>query len=197
MSEPFPAEGNVSGDPVASEGATFTVLASSRGTGMILNAVVGPGPAPGSERLYRSYTYVDGEFDLVAIDPETGEHTVFPSPIPGEEGAWALAVGPDGNLYVGTDDFAHLCRLDPRTGELVDLGRPSPSEDYIWQLALASDGRLYGGTYPSAKLIRYDPATGAAEVVAMAPEPITAGLALRGRDVYFASRARIYHCRLP
>ena len=138
----------------------FTELATFRGVGGVLNTLVGPGPAPGSERLYRSYIYLGNTLDIVAIDPANGSHDVFTSPVKSEPGAWALAVGPDDKLYVGTLPHAHLLRLDPATGRFVDLGRPSETESYIWQLALGSDRCLYGCTYPSCKLVRYDPASG-------------------------------------
>jgi hypothetical protein len=138
----------------------FTELATFRGLGGVLNSLVGPGPAPGSERLYRSYIYLGNTLDIVAVDPESGAHEVFTSPVKTEPGAWAMAVGPDEKLYVGTLPNAHLLRLDPATGSFVDLGRPSETESYIWQLAAGSDRRLYGCTYPSCKLVSYDPATG-------------------------------------
>jgi hypothetical protein len=126
----------------------------------VFASVVGPGPTQGSERLYQSYFHKSSTFEIVSIDPDTGTHEVFVSPVKSEEGARALAVGPEGNIYLGTLPQAHILRLNPRTGEFKDMGRPSKTEQYIWQLTLGSDQKLYGCTYPSAKLIRFDPATG-------------------------------------
>jgi outer membrane protein assembly factor BamB len=125
---------------------------------MVLAQAVGPGPRPGTERLYQTHHYRGGRLDVVALDPDTGTVEVWAAPVP-EEGAWGLAVGPDGRLYLGTNPHAHLLRLDPRTGEIVDLGRPSPSEAWIWSLAVGADGRVYGGTSPGARLVRCDPRT--------------------------------------
>src|SRR5579872_296929 len=122
----------------------FEKVGTGYGLGGVLNSIVGPGPTPGSERLYLSYIYADNTVDLVSIDPADGAHHVFESPARSEWGAWALAVGPDGNIYVGTLPGAHLFRLNPRSGEYVDLGRPAPTEQYIWQLTVGSDHRLYG-----------------------------------------------------
>lgn len=138
---------------------SFTELATFRGIGGVLNALVGPGPEPGSERFYLSYNYVGSTLDIVAVNLENGAYEVYTSPVRNESGAWAMAVGPDGKLYVGTTPNAHLLRLDPTRKTLIDLGQPSTTETYIWQLALGSDRRLYGCTYPSCKLVRYDPAT--------------------------------------
>jgi hypothetical protein len=142
-----------------SAGHDFTPLATYHGLGSVLVQLVGPGPKPHTERLYQTYVYDGGTFDLVSIDPDTGHVVVVTSPVPDQIGAWGLAVGPDGNLYVGTLPNAHLLRFDPQTGQLTDVGRPSLTEEYIWELTVGSDGKLYGCTYPSAKLIRYDPTT--------------------------------------
>jgi hypothetical protein len=141
----------------------FQELATFRGPGAVLNERVGPGPVPGSERLYRSYIYLGQTLDIVAIDPESGAHQVFTSPVKSEPGAWAMIVGPDNNLYVGTLPNAHILRLDPASGRFTDLGRPSETEQYIWQFAQGTDRRLYGCTYPSCKLVRFDPASGRME----------------------------------
>jgi outer membrane protein assembly factor BamB len=141
----------------------FHELATFRGRGGMLKELIGPGPAAGSERLYRSHIYIGNTLDIVAIDPDSGAHTVFTSPVKSEPGAWAMALGPDGKLYVGTLPHAHVLRLDPATGAFTDMGRPSETEEYIWQLALGSDRRLYGCTYPNCKLVRFDPATGRGE----------------------------------
>ncbi len=125
--------------------------------------MVAPGPEPGSERVYSSHIYSGDVLDIVATDPATGETDVFPCPIAGEVGAWALAVGADGQVYVGTLPAAHVLRVDWETKTLVDMGRPSTTEQYIWQLALGTDDKLYGCTYPQAKLVRFDPATGEGE----------------------------------
>lgn len=133
------------------------------GIGGGLNQVVAPGPEPGSQRLYASHIYGGDTLDVVATDPLTGKTDVFSSPVPSECGAWAMAVGADGKVYIGTLPSAHIMVVDWTQRKLVDLGRPSESEQYIWQLALGSDKKLYGCTYPSAKLVRFDPATGKGE----------------------------------
>jgi streptogramin lyase len=138
-------------------------LTTFRQRGGVLAELIGPGPDPGSQRLYQSYIYTGASLEIVAVDPATGAAQVFPSPVPSEYGAWGMALGADGNVYVGTLPHAHLFRLDPRRGVLEDVGQPSPQEHYIWQLTAAPDGRLYGCTYPTARLVRFDPATGRSE----------------------------------
>jgi len=141
----------------------FRLHARFLGIGGCLKTLVGPGPEAGSQRLYASHIYGGDVLDIVAVDPLTGKTEVFPSPLPGEIGAWAMALGADGQVYVGTLPTAHVLRLDWEQRKLVDMGRPSDTEQYIWQLVLGTDKKLYGCTYPSAKLVRFDPATGQGE----------------------------------
>jgi streptogramin lyase len=142
---------------------SFELLGRYRGLGGLVASAVGPGREPGTERLYLSYLYVNHTIDVVAVDPRTGAFEVFPNPAQGESGARCIAVGPDGNIYLGTLARAHFLKLDVKAGKLIDLGRPSATEQYIWDVAFGPDGKLYGATYPQSKLVRYDPATGKLE----------------------------------
>ena len=135
-------------------------LATFTGRGVVSNSIVGPGPTPGSERLYEAYIYHGEAFHLVSIDPATGAHQVFKSPVESEEECIGLVSGPDGRIYLGTSGNAHLFQFDPSSGILADLGIPLPKEVVINDLVVASDGKLYGCTTPSAKLFRYDFASG-------------------------------------
>ena len=139
----------------------FKAVGTFRDIGLVLTSLVGPGPAPGSQRVYASLAYYAGTADLLSIDPETGKTTVLQNPIPGQGAIWAMALGPDGNIYIGTSPGAHLLKLDTARETLVDLGVPARGETYIWAMALGADNRIYAGTYPNCKLVRYDPANGA------------------------------------
>ncbi len=139
---------------------SFELMARYRGWGGRVASTVGPGPTPGSQRIYVSYLYFDSTLEVIAIDPETGSVVVFKNPAKGEFGARNITAGPDGNIYLGTLTHAHFLKLDVKQGKLLDLGRPSPTEQYILDVAFGSDKRLYGSTYPGCKLVRYDPATG-------------------------------------
>ena len=100
---------------------------------------------------------------MIAIDPANGNSEVFHNPVPGEYGARNIAIGPDGDVYLGSLPHAHFLRVDRRAHRMIDLGRPSPLEEYIWDVAFGADHRLYGVTYPGCRLVRYDPATGKSE----------------------------------
>lgn len=145
------------------ESAGFTLVATFRGGGRVLDQMVAAGPGSDKERFYQSYTYPGGRFAIVSIDPETGEHREFESPIETEDAAWAMAPGPDGNLYIGTAPNAYILRLNPKANTLSVVGRPAGTEKYIWQFAIGADKKLYGCTFPSAKLVRFDFTTGGME----------------------------------
>lgn len=142
---------------------TFEVVGSYSGIGGLLATIVAPGKAPGSERFYASLSYGAGSLDVLSIDPDTGNSEVFHSPVRGETAAWSFAVGPNGNVFLGTLPTAHFMELDEKRRQLIDLGRPSAAEVYIWDVTLGSDNRLYGATFPRCKLVRYDPGTGKLE----------------------------------
>jgi hypothetical protein len=142
---------------------TFEVVGNDRGIGALLATTVAPGKASGSERFYASYAYGAGSLDVLSIDPDTGNSEVFKSPVNGELAAWSFAVGPNGNVFLGTLPTAHFMELDTKQRQLIDLGRPSTTEVYIWDVTFGSDNRLYGVTFPHCKLVRYDPSTGRLE----------------------------------
>src|ERR1041385_2674479 len=129
----------------------FELLGKYRGLGGLVASVVAPGPEPSSERVYLGYLYIENTIDVVAVDPATGAFRAFQTPAAGASGARCVAVGPDGNVYLGTLPRAHLLKLDTKAQTLPDLGRPSPTEQYIWDVAFGPDGKLYGATYPESK----------------------------------------------
>jgi streptogramin lyase len=142
---------------------TFETVGAYRGIGRQLATIVAPGKTPGSERFYASYSYGAKSFDVLSIDPDTGNTEVFHSPITGEIAAWSFVVGPQGNVFLGTAPTGHLVELDTKQRQLIDRGQPTNAETYIWDVTFGSDGLLYGATFPRCKLIRYDPSTGRME----------------------------------
>ena len=149
--------------PVHAQAAgQFKHLADYTHIGLVLNSVVGPGPLPGTQRLYASILGAR-KFHLLEIDPDTGQVTVFDSPVDGEIAAWGMTVGADGNIYLGTAPNAHLMMFQAASGKIVDFGRAGPSEQWLWSLTVGTDNRVYGGTSPNCKLVRLDPLRGVIE----------------------------------
>ncbi len=151
------------GEVLADQPPGFKLHGRFTGIGSCLAKIIGPGNERGTERLYASHVYYGNTFDVVAIDPLTGTTDVFINPLASEYGAWAMVLGRDSNVYIGTLPNAHIMRLDWKSKSLVDMGRPSSTEKYIWQMVGGSDENIYGCTYPNAKLIRFNPVTGKSE----------------------------------
>jgi len=142
----------------------FKALGTFTGIGGNIASMVGPGPA-GTQRYYLTYLYYLNRFDLVAIDPSNiANPQVYHSPLSTESGAYALTVGPDNNMYLGTEPDGHLMVFNTQTEQLTDLGAfpPDPAgqtpQSYIWQLTVSPyNQQIYGCTYPSGDLVSYDP----------------------------------------
>ncbi|PSL00400.1 outer membrane protein assembly factor BamB [Haloactinopolyspora alba] len=90
-----------------------------------------------------------------AVDARTGE-ALFTRPLPGAGGAYATAIGADGNMYVGSYSNAGLYRVDPRAGTVDDLGSPLAGETFLFGLAAGADSRIYGATYPGTRVFSFD-----------------------------------------
>ena len=139
----------------------FTSFGHFKDVGLLINQIVGPSADRTKELIYASYRY--NNFDIVAIDPENGNSTVFKSPLKDEGAAYGLVTGTDGKVYIGTSSNAHMMRINWQEHKIDDLGKPIASEQYIWGLAVGSDKKIYGCTYPNAKLFRFDHESGDSE----------------------------------
>lgn len=144
----------VTGYAVA-QASPFRLITSYRGVGGYLGGAIAN--TAGGRRVYLSYVYEHGTFDLVSVDPATGKALAFTAPLPALWGA-VPTVGPDGNIYLGTRPSAHLLEFDVTRQRYFDLGKIG-SERYVFDIATGPDGMVYAGTYPSADLVRINPVT--------------------------------------
>jgi hypothetical protein len=115
-------------------------------------------------------------------------------PVPGAAEVFSLEVGVDG-LVCGMATGSQFFVFDPvrRTvvkredlSSLGELVRPS--------FVRGADGIIHGVL--SRTVFRVEPSDHRITVVAESPVPITAGLAVLGGKLYFASQARLWSCRL-
>jgi DNA-binding beta-propeller fold protein YncE len=74
-----------------------------------------------------------------------------------------LAVGPDGNLYVGSDLTDSVLRYNGMTGAFIDTFVPPGSGGLNGtnDIAFGPDGNLYVASFLSDSVLRYNGATGA------------------------------------
>lgn len=124
---------------------------------LLIGGAVGPGP-DGKPVVWSA---VNGDpAHLAAIDPVTAK-TVSYQALDGAPGSYAVAIGPDGTVWVGAYGTGVLYRRRPGKDSPVEsLGQPIASETYIWRLAVDSTGTVYGCTYPTARAFAYHPGTG-------------------------------------
>lgn len=113
---------------------------------------------------------------LLRVDPATGARSVVTSATVGSGPAAGsigiVAIEPDGNVLVTSDDFetdtSSVLRVDPVTGDRTAVSSDSvgtgPALETLRGLVLAPDGTIYalnsGFIGDDAQLIRIDPATG-------------------------------------
>jgi streptogramin lyase len=105
----------------------------------------------------------------------------------------------DGAL-VGLAGARNWFRFDPRRLEITATRRApfeaAQAHDHLFNAAvLGPDGAIWG--LVATGIYRVDPKTLEAELVFAASKPITAGIALVGRDLYFAQEHEVYRARIP
>jgi hypothetical protein len=115
-------------------------------------------------------------------------------PVPGAAEVYSLEVDAAGLVY-GLTTGSQFFVLDPVRREVVlradlsalgELVRPA--------LSRGPDGIIYGVL--SHTVFRVEPSDHRITVIAKTPVPVTAGLAIIGKQLYFASQARIWRCQL-
>ncbi|HET6387214.1 MAG TPA: hypothetical protein VFJ58_27815 [Armatimonadota bacterium] len=107
-----------------------------------------------------------------------------------------LVAAPDGMVFgiaAGPSD-RKLFVFDPTIRRVTHVDR-LPFSGIIYNAASIGPGGLIYGLCAEG-IFTIDPATREARILARSPGPITAGFALDGRDLYFASGAAIYRYRI-
>lgn len=155
---------DLSADPVAPLPpiGTFTNLHRSLvAQGGITKQGVYRGLTDGSEKFYVAHTYHLQTGDLVATDPSDWSSIVYPFPLSGEDGAWAMAYHPvEKNLYLGTFFSANVFRFNTTTQAFTDLGPVGGGAQYVWDMNYSPfNQKIYGGCSDGTYLIRMDGST--------------------------------------
>ncbi|MGC9316568.1 MAG: hypothetical protein ACP5KN_00860 [Armatimonadota bacterium] len=135
------------------------------------------------------------EGKLYVLDWDTREVVYETVPVSGAAEVFALQVGPDGLVY-GLASGTRLFVFDPARREIVhreDLseygGLPRRT------LQLGPDGMIYG--IFTAAIVRIEPGTFEHEKLADPPRGISAGGAIEGGRIYYASGSHLWSYGLP
>jgi streptogramin lyase len=137
---------------------------------------------------------IEKEAKLILWDPKEERKVFEIIPVPDAKTILSLATTPDGLVY-GITDSEKVFVFDPeqRTVKNVfDLGLKRPVEV---SLQMGPDGLIYGLT--QAEIFFIEPGKDQALPMAKPPVPITSGMALSGRKIYFSSHAHLWEFEIP
>jgi outer membrane protein assembly factor BamB len=134
---------------------------------------------------------------LLLWDTKTARVLKALAPIPGAPTVESLLALPTGRILgiAGGRLFA----LDPAAWRVTSTSRlPFSGPTVFGALATDANGRVWGlAEGPSGGVFSIDAASLDVRLVAHSPKPITAGLVLRGMDLFFGSGPDLYRFRLP
>jgi hypothetical protein len=115
-------------------------------------------------------------------------------PVPGAAEVYSLEVDAAGLVY-GLTTGSQFFVFDPVRREVVKRADLSALGELVRPaLSRGPDGIIYGVL--SHTVFRVEPTDHRITVIAQTPVPVTAGLAIIGNQLYFASQARIWRCQL-
>jgi hypothetical protein len=136
------------------------------------------------------------EAKLFVWDPGARQKLFETVPVPAASQITNLITAPNGRVY-GIAGDKTLFVFEPKTRRVTHtaaLPFTIPGNAYN-SVAIGPDGRIWG--LASSGIFAIDPKTRRAELVATAPEPVTAGFALEGRSIYYISGPGVYRYTLP
>jgi outer membrane protein assembly factor BamB len=137
---------------------------------------------------------IEKEARLILWDPQEEKKVFEIIPVPEGKTILSLAATVDGILY-GITDNEKVFVFDSEKREInkvFDLGFKEPREI---SLQAGPDGRLYG--FASEAIFVIDPKESQISLLAKSPVPITSGMAMLGRKIYFGSGANLYEFEIP
>jgi hypothetical protein len=151
--------------------------------------------AAGSSVRGGTGTYaIEKEARLILWDPKEEKKIFEIIPVPEAKTILSLASTTDGRLY-GITNNEKVFVFDSEKREVqkvLDLGWKGPIEI---SLQLGPEGRLYGLAKEAIFMI--DPKNDQTFLLAKPSIPITAGMAILGRKIFFGSDANLYEYEIP
>jgi hypothetical protein len=137
---------------------------------------------------------IEKEAKLILWDPKEEKKLFEITPVPEAKTILSLAATADG-ILCGITENEKVFVFDSEKREinrLFDLGFKEPREI---SLQAGPDGKLYGLAIEAIFVI--DPKKSQISLLAKSPVPITSGMAMLGRKIYFGSGANLYEFEIP
>jgi hypothetical protein len=137
---------------------------------------------------------VEKEAKLILWDPKEEKKVFEIIPVSGAKTILSLAATTDGRLY-GTTDNEKVFIFDAEKREVqkvFDLEFKDPIEI---SLQPGPDGKLYGLSTEAIFFI--DPKDDRLSLLVKSPVPITSGMAILGRKIYYGSDANLFEFEIP
>lgn len=137
---------------------------------------------------------VEKEAKLILWDPKEEKKVFEIIPVSGAKTILSLAATIDGRLY-GTTDNEKVFVFDTEKREIqkvFDLEFKDPIEI---SLQPGPDGKLYGLSKEAIFFI--DPKDDRLSLLVKSPVPITSGMAILGRKIYYGSDANLFEFEIP
>jgi hypothetical protein len=137
---------------------------------------------------------IEKDAKLILWDPKEEKKIFEMVPVLEAKTILSLAVSTEGILYGVTDnEKVFVFDVDKRvTKKVMDLGFKEPREI---SLQMGPDERLYGLTKEAIFFI--DPKDDRIGLLNSPPVPITSGMAISGRKIYFNSDAHLWEFEIP
>jgi hypothetical protein len=137
---------------------------------------------------------IEREAKLILWDPKEEKKIFETIPVPEARTILSLAASIDGKLY-GITDNEKVFVFDSERREMkkvFDLEFKEPREI---SLQLGPDGKLYGLSRDAIFVI--DPNGDQVSLLAKSPVPITSGMGVLGRKIYYGSGANLFEFEIP
>lgn len=131
---------------------------------------------------------------LCLWDPKEERKVFETTPVLGAKTILSLAVTFDGILY-GITDNKKVFVFDPERKEIKKVLSLEFEKPIEISLQSGPDGRLYG--LAKEAIFTIDPKKDQISIIGTPPTPITSGMALRGRKIYYGSGAHLYEFEIP
>lgn len=137
---------------------------------------------------------IEKEARLFLWDPKEEKKIFEIIPVNGAKTIISLTATKEGLVY-GITDQEKVFVFDPEKKEIkkvFDLGLKTPLET---SLQHGEDGLIYGLT--ENEIFMIEPKKDRIKSLGQSPVPITAGMAILGRKLYFGSKANLYEFEIP